>query len=83
MKLFPILVAVAAVTAQLCTAVPVRAESHWLVLVIGNGYDDGAMSVIPMGSSEQCEEQAAVWMTSDRVTRSSDPSIGFECLEGK
>ena len=83
MKLFSSLVAVAAVTAQLCIAAPVKAESHWLVLVIGNGYDDGAMSVIPMDSSDQCEEQAAVWMTSKRISTLTNQAVGFECLEGK
>lgn len=80
MKLFPTLVAIAAVTAQLCTAVPVRAESHWLVLSLANGM---SMHVIPMKSSEQCEEQGAAWMSSKRINRYPDPHLGFECLEGQ
>jgi len=83
MKLIPSIFAIAALTAQLCVTAPVRAESHWLVLVIGNGYDDGAMSVIPMESSDQCEEQAAVWMTSKRISTLTNQAVGFECLEGK
>lgn len=56
--------------------------SIWLILVIGNGYDDGDLLSLPMKSIDQCEEQGAIWMTSTRAIRSKDPR-GFECLEGK
>ena len=61
-----------------------HAESHWLVITMGNGYDDGSMAVIPMADRDQCEMQGAVWVTSKRNgATESNPVIGFECLEGK
>ena len=60
-------------------------SSVWLVLVIGNGLDDGGLVSLPMKSMEQCEEQGAIWMASTRVTTDKDRRKwrGFECLEGK
>lgn len=59
--------------------------SVWLVLVIGNGVDDGSLTTLPMKSMDQCEEQAAIWMTSTRAIKRKDlrNNVGFECLEGR
>ena len=59
--------------------------SVWLVLVIGNGVEDGSLTTLPMKSMDQCEEQAAIWMTSTRAIKRKDlrNNVGFECLEGR
>ena len=59
--------------------------SVWLVLVIGNGVEDGSLTTLPMKSMDQCEEQAAIWMSSTRVIKRKElrHNVGFECLEGK
>lgn len=60
-------------------------SSVWLVLVIGNGWEDGSLTTLPMKSMDQCEEQGAVWMSSNRAikSKSNREYLGFECLEGK
>ena len=68
----------------LMTASQVQAESHWLVITMGNGYEDGSMAVIPMVDKDQCEFQGTIWITSKRNgATESNPVVGFECLEGK
>ena len=67
----------------LMTASQVQAESHWLVITMGNGYNDGSMAVIPMADKDQCEFQGAVWVSSKRNSTNENPEVGFECLEGK
>lgn len=59
--------------------------SIWLVLVIGNGVEDGSLTTLPMKSMDQCEEQGAIWTSSNRtINRASYREyLGFECLEGK
>ena len=59
--------------------------SVWLILVVGNGSGDGGLLSLPMKSMDQCEEQAAIWMSSTRVIKKEDlrENVGFECLEGK
>ena len=56
--------------------------SVWLVLVIGNGLEDGSLTTLPMKSMDQCEEQGAIFLSSKRIER-IDNYLGFECLEGK
>ena len=59
-------------------------SSVWLVLAIGNGFEDGSLVALPMKNHAQCEEQGAAWVTSKRII--NDPKrtrIGFECIEGK
>ena len=59
-------------------------SSVWLILVVGNGYNDGGLLSLPMKSIDQCEEQAAIWMSSLRVSGETTSSYrGFECLEGR
>ena len=59
--------------------------SVWLVLVIGNGVEDGSLTTLPMKSMDQCEEQGVMWISSNRIIDKDyvRGSIGFECLEGK
>lgn len=59
--------------------------SVWLVLVIVNGMQDGSLTTLPMKSMDQCEEQGAIWTSSNRtISRASYREyLGFECLEGK
>ena len=60
-------------------------SSTWLILVIGNGSSDGSLLSLQMKSMDQCEEQGAVWMSSNRAIKFQNHRdyVGFECLEGK
>ena len=60
-------------------------SSVWLVLVIGNGVEDGSLTTLPMKSMDQCEEQGVMWISSNRAIDKDyiRGSLGFECLEGK
>ena len=60
-------------------------SSVWLVLVIGNGFEDGSLTTLPMKSMDQCEEQGAIWISSNRTIKMEKKGehLGFECLEGK
>ena len=59
-------------------------SSVWLVLVIGNGVEDGSLTTLPMKDMDQCEEQGAIWISSSRAIDKEyiRGSLGFECLEG-
>jgi len=88
MKLIPSIFAITAVTAQLCVAAPVRADSVWLIMkeavfVQGQRFALG-IEKLEMKDMEQCEEQGAIFMASERLGgRSRENYSGFECLEGK
>ena len=56
-------------------------SSIWLILALGNGLDDGALLSLPMKSIDQCEEQGAIYISSQRIANHFPR--GFECLEGK
>ena len=60
-------------------------SSVWLILVLGDGVEDGSLLSLPMKSMDQCEEQGAVWMSSNRTINWANyrKYLGFECLEGK
>ena len=60
-------------------------SSVWLVLVIGNGIEDGSLTTLPMKSMDQCEEQGVNWISSNRTISKGygRGSLGFECLEGR
>lgn len=74
-------------------AVPVAAEtakqsnldtgkpSVWLVLALGNGLNSSSLLRLPMKSLDQCEEQDAIYISSQRIAKYE--YRGFECLEGK
>ena len=51
----------------------------YLVLV---GRSGRSITAIPMISLDQCEEQGALWMASDRKEIGNRGWTGFECLEG-
>ena len=56
----------------------------WLILNIGWRVVPGGLVALPMKSMDQCEEQAAIWMSSLRVSGETTSSYrGFECLEGR
>lgn len=56
----------------------------WLILNIGWRAVPGGLVALPMKSMDQCEEQAAIWMSSKRLTDDNAYVYrGFECLEGK
>ena len=57
-------------------------SSTWLILAIGNGFNDGALLSLPMKSMDQCEEQGAIYMSSERLSKHLQHR-GYECLEGK
>ena len=75
---------VAAETAEQST-VNKDTSSTWLILVIGDGMQDGDLLSLPMKSMDQCEEQGAVWMSSNRTIKLDHfrEYLGFECLEGR
>ena len=60
-------------------------SSTWLILVIGDGNNDGSLLSLPMRSMDQCEEQGAIWMSSNRTISWAGfrQYLGFECLEGR
>ncbi len=64
------------------------AESVWLVLRLGGDKGDRwrnepvAMEKIQMNDMDQCEEQGAHWMSSQRISNTAN-YLGFECIEGK
>tara|TARA_Y100000022_G_scaffold187901_1_gene185762 strand:+ start:414 stop:668 length:255 start_codon:yes stop_codon:yes gene_type:complete len=51
-------------------------SSIWLIL------NRRSLLSLPMKSLEQCEEQGAIFMSSERLDKHL-PHRGFECLEGK
>ena len=59
--------------------------SVWLVLVFGEGLRSASLLSLPMKSMDQCEEQGAIWMSSERTINRKTKSdyLGFECLEGR
>ena len=58
-------------------------SSVWLVLVICNGFDDGSLTTLPMKSMDQCEEQGAIFVASERMGKERGKYVGFECREGR
>ena len=63
------------------TSVSVSTKRAYLVLAFGNGVEDAAITSIPMLDLEQCEEQAALVLASERMKRKDH--LGFECIEGR
>ena len=77
--LIPLLAAIALPTA-------VNAESVWLLMNLGFWYREGgaaaAFEKIEMKDMEQCEEQAAKFMTSDTIDGTTRER-GYLCVIGK
>lgn len=73
--------------ALLSTSTPVQAGSVWLIIkeavFLKSDRFSLALEKIEMDSIEQCEEQGAVFVSSERLGKSRGNYVGFECLEGK
>ena len=71
----------------LMAAPAVQADSVWLIMKEAVS-DSGprfalALEKLEMKAMEQCEEQGAVFIASERMGRNRGKYVGFECLEGK
>ena len=69
-------------------ALPVQAGSVWLIMkeaVNPHMKEEFGISLekLEMESMEQCEEQGAVFIASERMGKDRGKFSGFECLEGK
>ena len=74
-------------SAALFIGLPVQADTVWLIMkeavyVQGQRFALG-IDKLEMKDMEQCEEQGAVFMTSERLGAKRENYSGFECLEGK
>lgn len=74
-------------SAALTLSLPVQADTIWLIMKesVRVGPDEFALGMekLEMKDMEQCEEQGAVFMTSERLGIKREKYSGFECLEGK
>ena len=73
-------------SAALLIGVPVQADTVWLIMkeaVVVTGSFAVGMEKLEMTDMEQCEEQGAVFMSSERLGIKREKYSGFECLEGK
>ena len=75
------------VFAVLMGATPAHAGSVWLIMkeavFLKSDRFSLALEKLEMKSMEQCEEQGAVFVSSERMGKSRGKYVGFECLEGK
>ena len=75
------------VYAFLIAAPAVQAGSVWLIMKEGIFVPGPAFSLdlekLEMESMEQCEMQGAIFLSSERMGKSRDRHVGFECLEAK
>ena len=68
---------------------PVKAGSIWLVLKEGAEYYGQfsvALEKIEMRDMDQCQEQGALWISSNTIGGRNSHTVkmtGFECIEGK
>ena len=76
-------------TATLMVGLPVQADTVWLLMreYYTTGYAGGLDYVkIQVKDIESCEEQGAIFVSSERLIGGSserNSERGFECLEGK
>ena len=74
------------VIALLIVAPPIHAGSVWLIMKEAD-YTKGEFVLdidkVEMESMQQCEEQGAIYASSERMGRVRPQYTGFECLEGK
>ena len=74
-------------SAALTIALPVQADTVWLIMkeVVKPKSPGLALGIekLEMKDIEQCEEQGAVYMSSERLGIRREKYSGFECLEGK
>ena len=77
------------VFALFIAAPAVQAGSVWLIMKEAvkpkqtAGSFGIALEKLEMENMEQCEEQGAVFIASERMGRDRGKYVGFECLEGK
>ena len=77
------------VFALLLAAPAVQAGSVWLIMKEAvkphrtAGSFGIALEKLEMESMEQCEEQGAVFIASERMGKDRGKYVGFECLEAK
>ena len=70
-------------------AMPVQAGSVWLIIkeAVKPRQTAGSFGItlekLEMESMDQCEEQGAIFMASERMGKDRVKFSGFECLEGK
>lgn len=68
-------------------ALPVQAGSVWLIMKEAVRVEGSRFALdlekLEMKDMEQCEEQGAVFIASERMGKNRGKYVGFECLEGK
>ena len=74
-------------SAALTLALPVQADTVWLIMkeavfIPGPAFSLG-IDKLEMKDMEQCEEQGAVFIASARLGKGRESFSGFEYLEGK
>ena len=68
---------------------PAQAGSVWLIMkeAVKPRKTSGSFGItlekLEMESMDQCEEQGAIFLASERMGKDRDRYTGFECLEGK
>ena len=71
----------------LSTSLPANAGSVWLIMkeaVSKKGPRFAlALEKLEMSDMDQCEEQGAIFVSSERMGEYRGSLVGFECLEGK
>ena len=78
-----------AIASLMFISLPVQAGSVWLVLKEGTEYYGQfsvALEKIEMENMDQCQEQGALWISSNTIggrNQNSAKMTGFECIEGK
>ena len=75
------------VFALLLTTPAVQAGSVWLIMkeavsIKGSRFAL-ALEKLEMSDMDQCEEQGAIFVSSERMGEYRGSLVGFECLEGK
>ena len=71
----------------LISAPQVQAGSVWLIMKEAVRVEGSRFALdlekLEMRDMDQCEEQGAVFMASERMGRDRGKYVGFECLEAK
>ena len=74
-------------SAALLIGLPAQADTVWLIIkeAVKPGSSRFALGIekLEMKDMEQCEEQGAIFMSSERLGIKRNELSGFECLEGK
>tara|TARA_B100001063_G_C16226566_1_gene294403 strand:+ start:214 stop:477 length:264 start_codon:yes stop_codon:yes gene_type:complete len=87
MKILSSLTAAIAIGASLIAAPAVQADSVWLIMKEAVRMSSSRFALdlekLEMKDMEQCEEQGAVFISSERMGKDRGKDVGFECLEAK